>query len=193
MNSYLIKGFTEDKATRLTNKIFSTGEDIEEAKEALKDLVEYEKVSFEEQKKQLAAQAEANKKAERQALESLNKIANDTKEIIPGIVVTPKLRSEVVRGLTQPVGYTEDNRPLDIISKYLYDNPVDGRFKLAYLLKITDDLKDLNKVTVKAKNTAVRDLAKVLSSKDLGLTGQVEFRETDNSVGKFDWDKYDLA
>lgn len=192
MNNFMSKGFDEAKAKKLTDKIFDASEDIDEAKEALTELKQLEKDSFEEQKKQHAEYAKKQQEYEKKSLEHLNKFASEIKEIVPGIPINSTQSSKIVKGLTQPVSYTQDNRPLDTISKYLYENPVEGRFKIAYLLEITNGLQDMSKLNVKASNKAINQLAKVLNSKDIKDVNSSEFKST-NDVAKIDWDKYDLA
>ena len=119
-----------------------------------------EKQTFDQQKNQRAAQKAAQQKAEKESIEKLNKIVKDTKEIIPGLAIPQALKNDVVKGLTQPVGHTDDGRPLDIISKFLYDNPIDGRFKLAYILKAT---KGLTNMSVLENKKAKKDAWKKFS------------------------------
>lgn len=178
MNNFISKGIAEQKARKLTDKIFDAGEDVDEATEALAELKTVEKQKFEQTKQAKINAQKAHEKAEKEAVEKLNKIVKDTKELIPGMQIPQTLKNNIVKGLTQPVAYTEDNRPLDIISKYLYDNPIDGRFKLAYILTVTDGMKKMSVLeNKKAKSNAFKDLESALRVKDNG--GAVGFDEDD--------------
>lgn len=178
MNNFISKGIAEQKAKKLTDKIFDAGEDVDEATEALAELKTVEKQKFEQTKQAKINAQKAHEKAEKEAVEKLNKIVKDTKELIPGMQIPQTLKNNIVKGLTQPVAYTEDNRPLDIISKYLYDNPIDGRFKLAYILTVTDGMKKMGVLeNKKAKSNAFKDLESALRVKDNG--GAVGFDEDD--------------
>lgn len=169
MNNFTAKGIAEAKAKKLADKIFDAGEDVEEAREALAELKQIEKTQFESQKQVRIQQQKAQEKAEKDAVDKLNKIVKETKELIPGMQIPQALKTEIVKGLTQPVAFTEDNRPLDIISKFLYDNPIDGRFKLAYILKVTDGMKKMNVLeSKKARSNAFKDLQNALSQGDNG-------------------------
>ena len=188
MNNFIGKGFNEAKAKKLTDKIFDSGEDIDEAKEALNELKTIEKQQFEADKQAKAAQKAAQAKAEKESIDKLNKIVKDTNEIIPGMKIPQALKNNIIKGLTQPVAYTEDHRPLDIISKYLYDNPIEGRVKIAYLLSVTDGMKKMNVLeNKKAKSNAFKELENALKAGDTG--GVVGFND-DDSEEKFDFDKY---
>lgn len=180
MNNFIVKGISEAKAKKLTDKIFDAGEDVDEATEALNELKTLEKTQFEKNKQARVEAKKAQEKAEKEAVDKLNKIVKETKELIPGMQIPQTLKNNIVKGLTQPVGYTEDNRPLDIISKYLYENPIDGRFKLAYILTVTDGMKKMNVLeNKKAKSNAFSELENALKAKDKG--GAVGFTDDDEN------------
>jgi len=181
MNNFISKGIAEQKAKKLTDKIFDAGEDLDEATEALSELKTIEKQTFEQNKQAKINAQKAQEKAEKEAVEKLNKIVKETKELIPGMQIPQTLKNNIVKGLTQPVAHTEDGRPLDIISKYLYDNPIDGRFKLAYILSVTDGMKKMGVLeNKKAKSNAFKDLENALRVKDNG--GSVGFGEDDEQT-----------
>ena len=185
MNNFISKGIAEAKAKKLTDKIFDSGEDLDEAKEALTELVTAEKKQFEAVKQSRVQQKAAAAKAEKDAVDKLNKIVKETKELIPGLQIPQALKNNIVKGLTQPVGYTEDNRPLDIISKYLHDNPIEGRFKLAYLLSVTDGMKNMKVLeNKKAKSNAFKELEEAIKFKDQG--GVVGFNDDEDSTWNLD-------
>lgn len=185
MNNFITKGINEAKAKKLTDKIFDSGEDIDEAKEALSELVTAEKKQFEAAKAARIKQKEAAAKAEKDAVDKLNKIVKDTKELIPGMQIPQTLKNNIIKGLTQPVGYTDDNRPLDIISKYLHENPIEGRFKLAYILSVTDGMKNMKVLeNKKAKSNAFKELEEAIKFKDQG--GVVGFNDDEDTQWNLD-------
>lgn len=189
MNNYISKGISEPKAKKMADKIFSAGEDVDEAKDALSELKTVEKQSFEQQKQYLSAQKKAQEKAEKESISKLNQIAKDTKELIPGLVIPQTLKNNIIKGLTSPVAFTEDKRPLDIISKYLHDNPIEGRFKLAYILSVTEGLK---KMTVlenkKVKRDAWNNLAESIKFKETANAGDA----VDLTGNGFDFSKFEF-
>jgi len=181
MNNFITKGIAEARAKKLVDKIFDAGEDVSEATEALTELQTVEKKQFEADKQNRIAAKKAQEKADKDAVDKLNKIVKDTKELIPGMQIPQTLKNNIIKGLTQPVGFTEDKRPLDIISKYLYDNPIDGRFKLAYILSVTDGMKKMDVLeNKKAKRNAFKDLENAMRTKDSG--GPVGFDEDDEDT-----------
>lgn len=189
MTNYMSKGFSEAKAKKIVDKLVESGEDISEAKDSLVELKEAENKTFENQKLKVIQDKKDRQKKDEEDMATLNKIVNDTKEIIPGLNIPSNVRKQIIKELTQPVGYTEDNRPLDRISKYLYENPIEGRVKLAYLLAVTEDFKKMN---VLENKKAKKDIFK-------GLEDALKFRESggiledeDKFQNKFDLDKWEF-
>jgi hypothetical protein len=189
MVNYMTKGISEAKAKKLTDKIVESGEDIAEAKDAIVELKAAEKAAFEAEKQGRVKQREAQVKAEKDAMESLNKIVKDMREIVPGLPIPINVKNKIIKELTQPVAYTEDKRPLDRISKYLHDNPIEGRVKLAYLLEVTDNFKKMDVLeNKKAKKQIFKGLEEALKFKESG--GKLE--DEDKFQSKFDLDKWEF-
>ncbi len=189
MVNYMTKGISEAKAKKLTDKLVESGEDISEAKDAIVELREAEKKAFEAEKQGRVQQKAQQAKQEKEAMEQLNKIVKDTKEIIPGLQIPINIKNQIIKELTQPVGYTDDKRPLDRISKYLHDNPIEGRVKLAYLLTVTDNFKKMDVLeNKKAKKQIFKGLEEAMKFRDSG--GSLE--DEDKFQSKFDLDKWEF-
>lgn len=189
MVNYITKGISEAKAKKLTDKLVESGEDIAEAKDAIVELRTAEKNAFEAEKQNRVAQQKAREKAEKDSIDQLNKIVKDLKEIVPGLPININTKNKIVKELTQPVGYTEDKRPLDRISKYLHDNPIEGRVKLAYLLEITDNFTKMNVLeNKKAKKEIFKGLENAMKFKETG--GNLD--DEDQFKDKFDLDNWEF-
>ena len=184
--SFINKGIDAKKAAKLVDKIFNDGEDIQEAKDALNELKMAEKETIELTRKQAVESKKAREKADKEAIETLNKLAKETKEVIPGLQIPPNVRNNIIKGLTSPVGYNERNQPLDIISKYLHDNPIEGRFKLAYLLTVTDNFQKMNVLENKAaKKEAFKQIENLMKVRE--NEGPISNIDDD---GGFDFSKF---
>lgn len=169
LNNFLTKGITEAKANKLTDKIFDSGEDIQEAKDSIEELKTQEKTIFESRKKTQESQRVQQEKNEQVARETLNTFIKNTNEIIPGVTIPQNMKNKVIKGLTEPVAFTEDGTPLDIISNFLHNDPINGRAKLAYILAATDNMKNMSALeNKKVKSTVMKDLEKALRVKENG-------------------------
>lgn len=182
---FISKGIDPKKASKLVDKIFNDGEDVQEAKDSLKELKLAEKETIESKRIQLVEQKKNTEKADKIAMETLNKLAKETKEVIPGLQIPINVRNSIVKGLTTPVGYNERNQPLDIISKYLHDNPIEGRFKLAYLLTVTDNFSKMNVLENKAaKKEAFKQIENLMKVRENEGASSID------DDGGFDFSKF---
>lgn len=165
---YKSKGFSDEKVKRDVDRIFKEGADVDESKDALEaikgNFTEWEKQQDETRQKQIKEQTEARDKA----LNDLKEYASKTKEIIPDTPISKKIRDEVFNGMTKPVSKTDDGTNLDIVGDFLHKGKLQDRYNLAYLIKVTDGLKDFSKLSSKkGKSSAISELEKSLSSSDI--------------------------
>jgi hypothetical protein len=170
------------------------GEDIDDTKESLQELKATEKATFEEQKK---AHAEALKEAQKVRKESLQKLENyisNTKEIIPGQPISKTVKDKVYKNLVTPVKtvkYKDDSgkeveKGLDKVDAFFYDEGAIGRYKLAYLLEITENLTKLDmlstKKAVSKAQAALEDSLRTSDIKKFQSFSTDDFKGLDNFV-----------
>ena len=147
----------------MVSKFIADGEDIDEAKEALIELKTTEKSGFESYQKQQKEALEEQQKAIEKSRKEFKDFVSKTIEVIPETKINPKLKSEIYDGLIKPVSYTKDNQPLDIIGDTLTRGGYEARFKLAYLIKLTDGLKNMDILSAKkAEKSAYKKLDNLL-------------------------------
>ena len=159
----LSKNFSEGKAQKMIKRFLDDGSDVDEAKEALIELKAIEKAQFESYQKQQREALEEQHKATEKSRKEFKDFVNKTVEVIPETKITPKLKSEIYDGLIKPVSYTKDNQPLDIIGDTLTKGGYEARFKLAYLIKLTDGLKNMDILSAKkAEKSAYKKLDNLL-------------------------------
>jgi hypothetical protein len=143
------KNISEVKAARLVDTFIEKGEDIDEAKDALKELQQAEAANFQNFEKSRQEQLIKDKVAREKKDKDFKEFVLKTTEVIPATKIAPKLKNEIYEGLKRPVSQTEDGRGLDIIGDILYKGGDEARFKLAYLIKITDGLKNMDILSAK--------------------------------------------
>ena len=165
---YKSKGFSDSKIERDIKRIFNEGSDVDEAKDALS----YIKTNVEEYEKQQDAQrqktVEEQAKQREESLKNLREFSQKTKEIIPNTTIPKKLKDEIYNGMTKPVSTTDDGTPLDIVGDFLHKGDLQDRYKLSYLLKVTNGLKDFNKLSAaKGKSSAIKELEDSLKTSDI--------------------------
>lgn len=184
------KGFTPEEAAKWAKRAVAEGSDIEDAKEALEDLKQMESSHFKQMRE---TQEKAVKEAE-ETNKNIRKEFNDyvakTKEVIPGMTITSDMRKELVKGLTKPVSQDAEGNPLDLVGDYLSKGGYEARYKLAYLLKVTDGFKDMSKLSAsKAKKDTTRKLEDLLNSPSTDMEFTKE--NSDGDAQNFDLDGLD--
>ena len=134
-------------------------------------------------------EAEKKKQAEaaKEYVKNFNKYVDETEEIIPDTKIPKNLKKEIVNGLTKPVSYDEANRPLDIIGDFMNKGGYEARFKMAYILKLTEGFTKMENISAKtAEKKAVKSLDRLLRTKptSTGFTSD----ESDQYVGSIEDD-----
>jgi len=173
----LSKNFSQAKAEKMVQKFIDSGEDVDEAKEALTEIKANKKAQFDVyQKQQKEIQEEENKAIEKSRKEFKDFVMKTT-EVIPETKIAPKLKTEIYDGLTKAVSYNKDNQPLDIIGDALTKGGYEARFKLAYLIKLTDGLKNMDILSAKkAEKSTYKKLDTLLKTP----SDQVAFSKDDD-------------
>jgi len=100
---FINKGYTEEKATKFTNRSIEADDDIEDAKEALENIKQGVKERFNEQ-----VEFEKNEKAKlvkqkADDLKALEKRILESEEPIPGLKLNDVHRKEVLKSMMTPV------------------------------------------------------------------------------------------
>lgn len=176
---FINKGFSEEKAIRYTERSISTGDDIEDAKEALESNIEY----FESLKNSKYEEAKKNieKEKERKANEIniLHKKFKENKQF-EGIDVDEATRLKALQNITKVVGKDEYGNPLTEIQKYQNENREEFLYKLGMLYTLTDGFKNFDRFVAPKVNKEykknVKDLANKLNLTNRDMFGNVEQR-----------------
>lgn len=133
---YREKGFSEDRIKKQIERakdLDELSEDAKEAYESLKQGYESKKTALAEEAKK---QEQDRKRHREEQLAALDKKIKETKEIIPGVSISSKIKQEIKEYMTKPVALTEDNKPISYVQKKRMDNPMDFDTKLNYYIRL---------------------------------------------------------
>jgi hypothetical protein len=164
-NSFLLKGFDDDKAEKLTKRAFDTGDDIDDAKTALLELKDYEKGNIENLKKEKELERKQLIEAQAKEYNMIKNYINTSEEIIPGIKINDDAKKNIESLISKP--YTKDkngNQVNEVVGKMIEDK--EYFVKLHYIHHITDGFKNFDKLVSKAKSQAVKSLEEKLKLQD---------------------------
>jgi len=172
--SYMLSGLSEEKARKLTQIHFDLGEDIDEAKSARDGIKDYI-TNANAQKIKEQQDAQENAKKERLAYEeNLKNHFFNTEKIGDSFVVSKQVRDKMYNSIAKVAAKDANGTPINEITKYQIENPIDFQHKVAWLWSITDGFKNFDGfVTKKATTSAAKQLESVLNSTNFDTLGNV--------------------
>ena len=191
---FLMKNFSEEKASKWTQKIVESGEDIEEAKEALDAIKKFNQERY-TAKVEEAKQAKVKQKQQEETqLNAFKDKVDSTSELIKGNKLNKNLKDKIVDAYTKVAGYTEEGVPYNKIAAAQMKDPVDFQFKLAYLFELTEGFNNFDALTTKkaAKSTAERELANILKKTNYNEIGGISTSSDEESFGVEDFKDLNL-
>lgn len=187
--------FSDEKIKKTVDNTVNLGEDIDEAKTALKELKGFRKEEEAGIKAEALRQQEVLKKTKSERLDSIKKDVYSTKQIIPGIELQKSEQDALAKSMTTIV-YVDDNTGMGMTDvDYMFaQNPMEMRKALHYYT-----LKGMFKINPKTKAWEP-DFSKVTNSIKTNLTKEEKnkaansrgFRSGDSTIEETP-DKVDLG
>lgn len=176
---FINKGFSEEKAIRYTERSISTGNDIEDAKEALESNIEYFEALKNSKYEEAKQSIEKEKERKANEINILHKKFKENKQF-EGIDVDEATRLKALQNITKVVGKDEYGNPLTEIQKYQNENREEFLYKLSMLYTLTDGFKNFDRFVAPKVNKEykknVKDLANKLNLTNRDMFGNVEQR-----------------
>ena len=195
---YINRGFSQERATKEVKRSIDSGNDIEDAKEALNSNKEYFKSQYD---KLLNDAKEEQKKYEQERknqAEQLRKSIIDEKKVFGDIEVDKSTRQKIFDNLSKPVYKDEETGTyMTALQKYQHDNPNEFIKNVSTIFTLTDGFKNLNKL-VKSKVTkevkkGFRDLENALNNTARTSDGNINFASgVDDENSMFKGYKFDF-
>ena len=195
---YINRGFSQERATKEVKRSIDSGNDIEDAKEALNSNKEYFKTQYD---KLLNDAKEEQKKYEQERknqAEQLRKSIIEEKKVFGDIEVDKITRQKIFDNLSKPVYKDEETGTyMTALQKYQHDNPNEFIKNVSTIFTLTDGFKNLNKL-VKSKVTkevkkGFRDLENALNNTARTSDGNINFASgVDDENSMFKGYKFDF-
>lgn len=139
------RGFSDERAKRETEKSFSAGTDVEDAKEALQSNKDYVNSEYDSLVKEAKKEQEEYAKKQKKEAENLKKSIFEDKQLFGEIEVDSKTRQKIYDNLSK-ANYrdAETGEMLTAIQKYERDNRAEFLKNLGILFTLTDGFKSLD-------------------------------------------------
>ena len=176
--------FSDKKIDNQIQYYEDSGELEEEALNAaaeLKELIQTEKTQAVEQAKQKEKMIQEQARAE---LANLNKRVQEATEIIPGLKLNDRVKSELIKSMTVPAGKDKNGNPVNRIVAARMENPMEFEIKLHYLFEITKGFSDFSKLVEKGKKDTIKEFEEAISKTDTMTEGTFQTREGKKASSK---------
>ena len=195
---YINRGFSQERATKEVKRSIDSGNDIEDAKEALNSNKEYFKSQYD---KLLNDAKEEQKKYEQERknqAEQLKKSIIEEKKVFGDIEVDKSTRQKIFDNLSKPVYKDEETGTyMTALQKYQHDNPNEFIKNVSTIFTLTDGFKNLNKLVKGKVNKEIkkgfRDLENALNNTARTSDGNINFASgVDDENSMFKGYKFDF-
>ncbi len=195
---YLNRGYKPEVAQRKTQKLIDSGDDTEEAKEALQSNKEFFQGEYDKLLKDAQKQAETAK-ADRQKQEAkLKKSILEDKDLMGDMELSENVRKKVYENLSRPVYKDpETGQYLTNLQKYQQEHPDEFLKYVSLFMTLTDGFKDFKsfaKAEVKKEmKKGLRDLEQTLSNTRRDASGRLDLVGRKDEESSFIGEGFKLA
>lgn len=195
---YINRGFSQERATKEVKRSIDSGNDIEDAKEALNSNKEYFKTQYD---KLLNDAKEEQKKYEQERknqAEQLKKSIIEEKKVFGDIEVDKSTRQKIFDNLSKPVYKDEETGTyMTALQKYQHDNPNEFIKNVSTIFTLTDGFKNLNKLVKGKVNKEIKkgfkELENTLNNTARNSDGSINFASgVDDENSMFKGYKFDF-
>ena len=195
---YINRGFSQERATKEVKRSIDSGNDIEDAKEALNSNKEYFKSQYD---KLLNDAKEEQKKYEQERknqAEQLKKSIIEEKKVFGDIEVDKSTRQKIFDNLSKPVYKDEETGTyMTALQKYQHDNPNEFIKNVSTIFTLTDGFKNLNKLVKGKVNKEIKkgfkELENTLNNTARNSDGSINFASgVDDENSMFKGYKFDF-
>lgn len=144
---FMNRGYSQEKALKMTNRLFDAGEDVEEAKQALEAAKEYYGSKYNAILQQAKRDAEYEKQQEQQRAMALKKAVLENDKAFESIQLDKATRQKAYDNIMKPVYKDPKTGQLySALQKYRKDNELEFVRNLGLLFTLTDGFKNVDKL-----------------------------------------------
>jgi hypothetical protein len=142
---FMNRGYSQERAVRMTEKLFASGEDIDEAKQALEGNREYFSSKYKEILANAKAEEEKAAKAAKKQAEDLKKDILSSEKVFGDISLDKSTRQKVYDTISRPVWKDpETGEYYTVLQKYRRENENDFIKNVGLLFTLTNGFKDID-------------------------------------------------
>lgn len=183
---YLNKGESQERAQKMVDRAFSSGTDVEDAKDFIEELKTSTKEKYTALIEEGKRQAQEAKKQQEAALTKAKKAILEDENILGGVAIDKVTRQKALDYWLKPVHKREDGTYQSELQKYATEHPDEFQMKIALLFAMSDKFKSPEKIAgetiKKAKKKAMLELEDVVNSTRRTASGGIDLNFKDNDT-----------
>lgn len=171
--------YSHEKAIKEVEKSFKSGDDVEDAKDALQSLKEFYTNGYNQIREEAKKQAENEKRRQAEEAERIKKMILEDEMAIGDTKLDKKTCQKIYDALSKPVFKDEHGRLLTAIQKFQRDNPSEFLKQIGMWYVLTDGGKNLDKIIkskiTQEKNKNIRELSSKINTTTLRSDGSLSY------------------
>ena len=179
---FLNKGYTPEKAQKMTERAFDSGTDVEDAKEALQSNKEFFQSAYNRLLQNARNQAEAEKAERKKQAEKLQNSIMKDKNLFGDLDIDFNTRKKVYESIAKPVYRDPERGDLTAIQKYEMEHPGEFLKYAGLIFTLTNGFKDFSSFTKgmvkKQVRKGLRDLENKLNTTKRNTNGSLKMVTT---------------
>lgn len=176
---FINRGYSQERAIKMTEKLFASGEDIDEAKQALQGNKEFFEDKYNKILDDAKKQEEKERKAAQKQAEQLKKDILQGEKIFGEVEIDKPTRQKVYDNISKPVYKNpETGEYLTAIQKYKLENENDFIKNVGLLFTLTDGFTNLEKLVAPQAKKQVKKKLQELEHTLINTTS----RNTDGTL-----------
>lgn len=183
---YINKGESQERAQKMVDRAFSSGTDVEDAKDFIEELKTSTKEKYTALIEEGKKQAQEAKKQQEASLAKAKKSILEDENILGGVAVDKVTRQKALDYWLKPVHKREDGTYQSELQKYATEHPDEFQMKIALLFAMSDKFKSPEKIAgetiKKAKKKAMLELEDVVNSTRRTASGGIDLNFKDNDT-----------
>lgn len=166
---FLNKGYSQERAKKLTERTIEAGTDIEDAKDALVSNREYFQGEYDKLLKDAQADADRQKAEQRKQADKLKNDILKDKRLFGDIEITPAIRNKVIDNIAKPVYKDPETGDMyTALQKYEMENRADFIKYVGTVFTLTNGFQDFDSFVkgkvAKEKKKGLRELEQTLTN-----------------------------
>lgn len=177
---FMNRGYSQDRATKMTEKLFASGEDIEEAKQALLGNKEYFGGKYKEVLDEAKEESERAKKEQQKKAEQLKKDILSSDKVYGEIPLDKATRQKIYENITKPVHRDKNTGEYyTALQKYRLENEQEYLKNFGLFYTLTDGFTNLEKLIAptakKEVKKKLKELEHTINNTSRGTSGVLQY------------------